>query len=469
MRVAKLSMLRRLLAWASLGALLFAASIAQAASSSEVVVVSLDGAISPASADYAVRAISKAAERRASLVVLKIDTPGGLDKSMRSIIKAILASPVPVATYVAPDGARAASAGTYILYASHIAAMAPATNLGAATPVAIGGGDEGEKPGEKIRDAAKVKEKGDPSSRDSMRSKQINDAAAYIRSLAELRGRNGEWAERAVRESVSLSSAEARKLNVIDVVARDVPDLLKQLNGRKINVGGSERVLATSDVTTTEVEPDWRTRLLMVITDPSVAVILMMIGIYGLIFEFMNPGFVLPGVAGGIALLIGLYALQLLPINYAGVALILLGLAFIIAEAFMPSFGALGFGGVIALAIGMVILIDPETAPGLQIPLGFVAGLTAAMGSLVFATAYLAVKARRQPVVTGREDLHGAEGIVLGDFAGEGWAQVRGETWRVTSSVPLKEGEPVRVVRVSGLTLTVEKNPILQHNRQATS
>ncbi|MGZ8203167.1 MAG: NfeD family protein, partial [Burkholderiales bacterium] len=266
------------------------------AAESEVVVVNLDGAVSPATADYVVRAIRKAADQKAMLVVIKLDTPGGLDKSMRAIIKAILASPVPVATFVAPDGARAASAGTFILYASHIAAMAPATNLGAATPVAIGV-EEPERGADK---AGKKDDKAAPSNRDSLRSKAINDAVAYIRGLAAARGRNADWGERAVREAVSLPAAEARKLNVIDVVAHDMADLLKQLDGRKVAVPGGERTLKTAGAAQVEVEPDWRTRLLMVVTDPSVAVILMMIGIYGLIFEFMNPGFVLPGVLGGI-------------------------------------------------------------------------------------------------------------------------------------------------------------------------
>ncbi len=454
MRVQPAVVVRLLVAWLALLLILLVVASTRA-EAAEVVVITLDGAISPASADYAERGIAKAGDSGAALVVLKLDTPGGLDKAMRSIIKAILASKVPVATYVAPDGARAASAGTYILYASHIAAMAPATNLGAATPVAIGiGGEDAEKPALK---GAKGKDKGQPSSRDSMRSKQINDAAAYIRSLAEMRGRNADWGERAVREAVSLSAAEARKLKVIDVVASDVPDLLKQLHGRKVAVAGGAVTLDTAGATLTEVEPDWRTRLLMVITDPSIAVILMMIGIYGLIFEFMNPGFVLPGVAGGICLLIGLYALQLLPVNYAGIALILLGLAFIVAEAFVPSFGALGLGGIAALAIGMVILIDPETAPGFEIPLAFIAGFTLMMGAAVFATAFLAVRARRQPVVSGREDLQGADGVILGNFEGEGWARVKGEMWRVRSAVPLKEGQRVRVVGIAGLTLTVEK------------
>jgi membrane-bound serine protease (ClpP class) len=421
-----------------------------------VIAVTLEGAVTPASADYAVRAIRKAERDGAALVVLKLDTPGGLDPSMRSIIKAILASSVPVATFVAPDGARAASAGTYILYASHIAAMAPATNLGAATPVSIGGGgDDNAKPAEKD-----ARSKGPPGSRESLRAKQINDAAAYLRGLAQLRGRNADWAERAVREAVSLSASEAVKLKVIDLVARDERDLMKQLDGRKVTVAGAERVLHTAGAEIVAVEPDWRTRLLMVVTDPSVAVILMMIGIYGLLFEFMNPGFVLPGVLGGICLLVGLYALQLLPINYAGVALILLGIAFIVAEAFMPSFGALGIGGIASLAIGMVVLVDPESAPGLEIPLSFVAALSLVMAALVFATAFVAVKARRTPVVTGREQLHGAEAVVLEDYdaeAGEGWARVHGETWRIRSAIPLKAGERARVTAVSGLTLTVEK------------
>jgi membrane-bound serine protease (ClpP class) len=431
---------------------------ARAADNPGVIAVELDGPITPATAEYVTRAIRKAASEKATLVVLKLDTPGGLDTSMRTIIKAILASPVPVATFVAPDGARAASAGTYILYASHIAAMAPATNLGAATPVNIGIGDDGVKPATDKAGKKRVGEdKPQPSSGDSMRSKQINDAAAYIRGLAELRGRNADWGERAVREAVSLSAAEAQKLKVIDVVARDVPELLKQLEGRKVTAGGVERALRLAGASVTDVEPDWRTRLLMVVANPSVAVILMLIGIYGLIFEFMNPGFVLPGVLGGICLLVALYAFQLLPINYAGLLLILLGIAFVVAEAFVPSFGALGIGGVAALAIGMVILVDPETAPALTIPWPFIAGTTIAMALSAFATAYLAVKARAQRVVTGREDMHGAEAIALEDFEVEGWVRVRGERWRARTAVPLRRGERARVTAMSGLMLDVDK------------
>jgi membrane-bound serine protease (ClpP class) len=418
---------------------------------SEVVVVTLDGAVTPAAADYVVRAIRKAADSQAALVVLKLDTPGGLDKSMRAIIKAILASPVPIATFVAPDGARAASAGTFILYASHIAAMAPATNLGAATPVAIGG----EEPKDIADKNRKDEKNATPNNRESLRSKQINDAAAYIRGLAAARGRNADWAERAVREAVSLPADEAKKLGVIDLVAHDVTDLLKQLDGRKVSVQGGERTLKTAGAAQTEVEADWRTRLLMVVTDPSVAVILMMIGIYGIIFEFMNPGFVLPGVLGGICLLIALYAFQLLPINYAGIALMVLGAIFMVAEAFMPSFGALGIGGLVAIVIGMFILIDPDAAPGLEIPLSFIVGFSALMSAAVFGTAYFALKVRHRPIVSGREDLQGAEAIVLGDFEKEGWARVHGERWQVRSATPMKEGDRGRVVGITGLTLTI--------------
>lgn len=421
---------------------------------SPVIVVRVDGAITPATADYVLRGIGKAAHDNAALLVLQLDTPGGLDTSMRTMIKAILASKVPVVTFVAPDGARAASAGTYILYASHIAAMAPATNLGAATPVAIGEGETDAPPPNK---KAEGRAKGQSSNADTLRSKRVNDAAAYIRGLAEMRGRNAQWAERAVREAVSLSAAEALKLKVVDVVARDVPDLLRLLDGRRVDVNGVERVLRTAGTRTIDVVPDWRTRLLMALTDPSVAVILMMIGIYGLLFEFMSPGFVLPGVLGGICLLIGLYALQLLPINYAGVALILLGMAFLVAEAFVPSFGALGLGGVAALAIGMVILVDPETAPGLAIPWSFIAGIVAITAAAVFVTAYLAVKSRQRPVVTGREQLDGAQAVVIEDFENEGWARVHGETWQVVSATPMQRGEVARVTGISGLILTVER------------
>jgi len=312
-------------------------------------VLSIDDAIGPASADYVLRGLDQARDQGAQLVVIRMDTPGGLDSAMRQIIKAILASPVPVASFVAPGGARAASAGTYILYASHVAAMAPGTNLGAATPVQIGG-----TPGAPKDDKAEA-----DSDEATLARKQVNDAAAYIRGLAQLRGRNADWAEKAVREAVSLSASEALKQKVIDLVANDVPDLLRQLHGKTLIAADQPRLLQTRDANVVEHLPDWRTRVLAVITNPSVALILIMIGVYGLLFEFMNPGSSVGGVVGGICLLLALYALQLLPVSIAGLALILLGIVFMIAEAFLPSFGVVGFGGIVAFVVGAVILMTP--------------------------------------------------------------------------------------------------------------
>lgn len=419
------------------------------AHAAEVRVLTVDGAISPATADYAIRGLRNAAEHGAELVVLRLDTPGGLDTAMRRIIREILASPVPVAAFVAPKGARAASAGTYILYASHIAAMAPATNLGAATPVQLGGGGG--------RESEPGREKG-AEGRDAMKEKQVNDAAAYIRSLAQLRGRNADWAEKAVREAVSLSAAEAKKLNVIDVVAEDTAALLEALDGRTVSVLGKSRRLDTAGAVLVEVEPDWRSRVLAILADPNLALILMMLGIYGLIFEFSNPGYILPGVAGGICLLLALFALQMLPINYAGLALMFFGIACIVAEAFVPSFGALGIGGVVALVAGMVMLMDPDV-PGYGVPLPLVAAVGLVSAALVFATVSFAARARRRPVVSGREDLLGAQGVVVQD----GWARVRGELWRIASRAPLAAGQEVRVTGLDGLVLSVE--PITNVNK----
>jgi membrane-bound serine protease (ClpP class) len=429
------------------------------ASAAVVRVLTVQGAISPASADYLLRGLAKAVEDKAALVVIEMDTPGGLDTSMRDIIKSILASPVPVATYVSPRGARAASAGTYILYASHIAAMAPATNLGAATPVELGPGS-GEKPAAEKPDADKDaadKPAATPPG-DAKTRKAVHDAAAYIRGLAELRGRNVEWGERAVREAVSLSASEALKLNVIDLIAADLDDLLRQVNGRTIRMNGQTITLDTTDATIQLVKPDWRSRLLAVIGDPSIAYILMLLGIYGLIYEFSNPGMFLPGVVGAICLLLGLFALQLMPISYAGLGLMILGIVLMIAETFVPSFGALGLGGLTAFIIGSVMLIDTDL-PGYGIPWQLIIPVALASGLFSFFVVGMAIKARARPVVTGAEEMIGAHGEILDDMEHEGWARIHSEQWRVRSSVPLKRGSMVRVRARHDLTLDVEPDP----------
>lgn len=406
----------------------------------------IDGAIGPATSDYFTRGLEKAQEEGAELLILQMDTPGGLDTSMRTINKAILSSTIPVITYIAPDGARAASAGTYILYASHIAAMAPATNLGAATPVRIGG-----FPGTGDKD----KEKDTKAPQDTMSRKAINDAKAYIRGLAQKRGRNVKWAEQAVEKAESLSAQEALKLGVIDLIAKNQQDLLAQLNNYKVKVLDQEKILKTEAIEIKILKPDWRNRVLNVISNPNIAYILLLIGIYGLIFEFANPGFIVPGVAGAICLLLGLYALHVLPVNYAGVALILLGIALMVAEAFVASFGALGIGGIVAFVMGSLMLIDTEGIPGFGISKTLIASFAVVSAAFFILVIGMAIKARRRKVVSGSEEMIGAIGEVIDDFQKNGSVFVHSESWEAQTDTPLKKGEKVRVTGRKGLLLLV--------------
>jgi membrane-bound serine protease (ClpP class) len=418
-----------------------------AAPAARALLIEIKDAIGPATKEHFLSGLKKAETERMQLVVLVLDTPGGLDAAMRDIIQGILNSSVPVVTYVAPSGARAASAGTYILYASHVAAMAPGTNLGAATPVAIGGAPTPAPP--KGKD-----DKEEPQPGTAMERKAVNDAVAYIRSLAELRGRNVEWAEAAVRGAASLPAQEALEQGVVDLMADDVADLLRRLDGRKLKAAGVEVTLATQGIVVEPFLPTWRTELLAVITNPLVAYGLLIIGLYGLMFEGYNPGAILPGVIGAICLLLGLYALQVLSVNYAGLALVGLGVAMMIAEFFVPSFGALGIGGIAAFVIGSIILMDTG-APGFGISKGLIGGIAAVAGIVMFGTVWMAGRARRRPVTTGAEQLLGATAEAPEGFTGRGRVRIYGEEWAAVSTLPVAAGQQVTIERVEGLILHV--------------
>lgn len=479
-------------------AVLAAGALAQTpAGAGKVYVLTVDDAIGPATRDYIVRGIEQAETDQAELVVLKLNTPGGLDASMRDIISKILGSKVPVATWVAPPGSRAASAGTYMLYASHIAAMAPATNLGAATPVQIGGGGgDDRQPATPIERAREAFEDGadggepnpsadsteqsngsegaaadeyaetrEPVAPDASSRKTINDAVAYIKGLANRHGRNAEWAERAVREAVSLTAAEALELNVIDVVAEHLPELLEAIDGREVRMDEGMRTLATANLQTMDIETDWRTELLAIITNPTLAYILLMVGIYGLILEGYNPGALVPGVIGGICLLLALYAFQILPVNYAGLALMALGLALIAVEIFVPSFGILGIGGIVAVMFGSVILFDSDV-PGLEMNTGLVAGMGFGSALIFGAIVWLAARALRKPRLGGREALSGQKAEAISDFTGgEGRVHLQGENWRARSSHPITRGDTVRIIDMEEQGFVLDVEPIDRSSR----
>ncbi len=439
-----------------------------AASQGGVLLLDIKGGIGPATRDYIGNGLRQAAAAKAAAVVLRIDTPGGLDAATRDINQAILASTVPVIGWVSPSGARAASAGTYILYACHVAAMAPATSLGAATPVSMGGqGFAPERsPAERERERRPEQDPAAPSpqtpasgapSREpgsAIERKAVNDAVAYLRSLAELRGRNAQFAELAVRDAATLTAAQARAQGVVEIIAGDVDALLRQAHGRTVRLARGEVKLDVTGRPVTVVEPDWRARLLAVLTEPTVAYLLLLIGLYGLVFEGYSPGAILPGMVGIICLLLAAYGLQVLPVNYAGVALIVIGVVLIALEIAMPSLGAAGIGGVVSLLAGSLILFDTQV-PGFGVPGGLIAGIGVASALGFMAMLWLAARSRRRPVVTGVEELVGNTAVASRDFVGRGQVRIRGEQWQAQSDLPVQRGETVRVLSIDGLVLRV--------------
>ena len=461
---------------------------AQQSAAESAILLDVDGAIGPATTEYITSGLDAAAQEGAQLVVVRMDTPGGLTAATRDIVKAIRNSPVPVVTWVAPEGARAASAGTYILYASHVAAMAPATNVGAATPVSLGGppgqqpsapdnepesepqkdagdGSENNGSGENQAgtsepgdgQAAEPSEAAEPAdSATASRRKAVNDAAAWIRSLAETTGRNADWAEKAVRQGVSITAEEAVELNVADLIAASVRELLDAIDGRELETAAGSVTLQTDGIAVDRREPGWRSELLAVITNPTVAYILLMIGFYGLLLEGYNPGAIVPGTVGAICLLLALYALQILPVNYAGLLLILLGLILMVGEAFAPSFGALGIGGVVAFVVGSVILMDTDV-PGFEIALEVIGGVALVASVLMGGLIAMAIRVFQRPAMAGAEEIeagHGEAMTAIDSRGGEVW--IRSERWQARSDTPINKGESVRVTARDGLVLRVK-------------
>ena len=425
--------------------------ISQISGTQTALMLDVRGIIGPATSEYIRQGLDKAKNENHAIVILRLDTPGGLDTAMRDIVKAILASTVPVVTWVAPEGSRAASAGTYILYASHIAAMAPATNLGAATPMRIGGIPG--RPQAPPDDEDSVNGEEPPRLADTLQQKMINDAAAFIRALADRHGRNPDWAEKAVREAVSLTAEEALQKGVINLMAATPEELLLLMDGREVVLYSEKAVLATKDLVIIPFEPCWRIMLLSVITNPNIAYILLLVGIYGLIFELANPGAVLPGVAGAISLLVAMYAFQILPVNYAGLALIILGIVFMAVEAFRPGFGLLGGGGIIAFVIGSIILMDDEIF-AISLPLIGSTALVSA-GFIIYMLGRLYTVSRRK-VITGVEKMIGETGEVMEDFAGTGRVWLDGESWQAECQSAVAKGQKVKVLSMDDLRLTVE-------------
>jgi membrane-bound serine protease (ClpP class) len=421
-----------------------------------VVLVDIKGAIGFVAAGQLVKAVEQATARGSPAVIVRLDTPGGLLTSTREMIHTILASRVPIIMYVAPSGSRAASAGTYLMYAAHVAAMAPGTHLGAATPVSLSPtGVPGSPPPSKPTPDSDKKSEPDPSTAPARKS--INDAVAYIRSLAELRGRNADWGEKAVREAATLTASEALKERVIDVIAKDIEHLLSQVDGRSVTTAAGDVRLETKGRRVVELKPDWKMQLMSAITDPNIALILLMIGIYGILFEFWSPGAVAPGVVGGICLLIALTALAVLPVNYAGLALLLFGVALMVAEAFSPGFGVMGLGGIAAFAIGALFLFDPAQS---DIPIAVswqvVSGMAVLSAAFFAGVMGFAARARHRPVRTGAEQMIGSTGEVVSWTETTGRVHLNGELWEARSKQRLAKGQRIRVISRAGLTLDVE-------------